>query len=124
MNDPVIAQMHAYNAQDVDAFCACCHDDIVIEDGNGHVLSRGLESLRARYASMFARQPSQCAELVARMRIGPWCIDDQRVTGGAAGPLRAVAIYRVHDGRIASVRLLSELDESRCIVPVVAPTTA
>jgi hypothetical protein len=110
MNDPVITQMHAYNTQDLDAFCACCHDEILIEDGNGVVLSSGMDTLRARYASMFAQHPSHRAELVARMCIGPWVIDEERVTGRGAEPLRAVAIYRVLGGKIASVRLLSDGD--------------
>lgn len=110
MTDPVAAQLDAYNAQDIDGFCASYQDDVVIEDGNGKVLSTGVDVLRTRYAAMFARYPNNRAELVARMRIGPWVVDEELVTGRGPVPLRAIAVYRVIEGKIASVRFLAESD--------------
>ena len=110
MTDPVASQLAAYNAQDIDGFCACYHDDVVIEDGNGKVLSTGVDTLRTRYGALFVQHPNNRAELVARMRIGPWVIDEERVTGRNTAPLRAIAIYQVLEGRIASVRFLAESD--------------
>jgi hypothetical protein len=110
ITDPVEAQLVAYNAQDIDAFCACYHDDVQIEDGNGTVLSTGIAALRKGYAEMFARHPENRAAVVQRMRIGPWVIDEEQVTGRGGPALHAVAIYRLRDGRIASVRFLGTGD--------------
>lgn len=108
MHDPVSEQVDAYNAQDIDRFCACYHDDVVIEDGDGTVRSTGIETMRIAYGSMFARYPDIRAEILSRIRIGPWVIDEERVTGRTAEPMRAIAIYRVRDGKIASVRFLTD----------------
>jgi hypothetical protein len=120
MTDPVAKQLDAYNSQDIDSFCACYHDDVAIEDGNGVVLSTGVDILRTRYGAMFAQHPNNRAELVARMRVGPWVVDEELVTGRGPAPLRAIAIYRVHDGKIASVRFLVESDQPRQTAPAVA----
>jgi hypothetical protein len=108
--DPVAAQLAAYNAQQLDAFCACYRDDVVVESGDGTVRSRGIAAFRARYAELFARFPQNRAALVARMRIGPWVVDEELVTGRGGPPMRAVAVYRLQQGRIASVRFLSADD--------------
>jgi hypothetical protein len=110
MTDAVEAQLVAYNAQDIEAFCACYHDDVCIEDGNGVVLSTGIAVFRQKYAALFARHPANRVEVVQRMRIGPWVIDEEQVTGRGGPALRAVAVYRLRDGRIASVRFLAEGD--------------
>jgi hypothetical protein len=110
MNDAIEAQLAAYNAQDLDAFCACYQDDVRVEDGHGAVLYAGIATLRQKYAALFARHPENRAAVVQRMRIGPWVIDEEQVTGRGGHDLRAVAIYLVKDGRIASVRFLAEAD--------------
>ena len=48
-------QLAAYNAADLDAFCACYHEDVVVLDDDGSESLRGAEAFRARYAPMFAR---------------------------------------------------------------------
>ena len=110
MTDPIEAQLAAYNAQDLDAFCACYHDDVGVEDGHGTVLTEGIAAFRQRYAAVFARYPDNRAAVVQRMRVGAWVVDEEQVTGRGGPALHAVAIYRVRDGRIASVRFLSEGD--------------
>jgi hypothetical protein len=110
MTDAIEAQLAAYNAQDLDAFCACYHDDVRVEDGNGTVLSTGIEVFRQKYAALFAREPANRAAVVQRMRIGPWVIDQERITGRSGPDLHAVAIYRLREGRIACVRFLVDGD--------------
>jgi hypothetical protein len=110
MSDPIEAQLAAYNAQDLDAFCACYHDDVRVEDGHGVVLSTGIATFRQKYATVFARYPTNRAVVVHSMRIGSWVIDEEQVTGRGGPALHAVVIYRVRDGRIASVRFLGEDD--------------
>jgi len=110
MADAIEAQLAAYNAQDLDAFCACYHDDVRVEDGNGTVLSTGIAVFRQKYAALFAREPANRADVVQRMRVGPWVIDEERVTGRSSPDLHVVALYRLRGDRIAFVRFLVEGD--------------
>ena len=68
MDDPVAAQVDAYNRQDVDAFCACYADDVVVEDARGKRLFEGVAAMRDGYARMFERYPANRAEILARIR--------------------------------------------------------
>jgi hypothetical protein len=108
--DPVDTQLAAYNAQDLAAFCDCFHDDVIVEDGYGNCLSQGLRPFRANYEALFLRYPLNHARLLARMRIGPWVIDEEEVSGRGGEPFHVVVQYRLHEGRIASVRFLDEND--------------
>ena len=110
MDDPVQAQLDAYNAQDVDAFCACYHDDVVMEDGHGHRRGQGQDFLRSTYAQLFARFPANRARVVKRMRVGPWVVDEEEVTGRSEQPLHVIAVYLVREGKIATVRFLRPED--------------
>ena len=99
------AQLDAYNAKDLEAFCACYHPDVLIEDGRGQPLVQGMEELRAFYAKRFAL-PLLHAELVGRLTAGPWVADQERIVGIGPEPVHAIACYLVEDGRIRRVRML------------------
>lgn len=104
--NPVDAQLAAYNAQDVDAYCACFAEGIVIEDGAGKVISQGQAVMRENYARMFAAYPENRCEILHRIAVGDYVIDHERITGRGPEPLYAIAIYRVADGLIQHVRFL------------------
>lgn len=101
--DVVERQVEAYNAQDIDAFCACYAEDCVIADLNGAVRQRGRAQLRERYAAMFAQYPENRARIVKRIALGDVVIDHEDVRRSAELRLEAVAIYTVKQGRIARV---------------------
>ncbi|SHE61369.1 nuclear transport factor 2 family protein [Streptoalloteichus hindustanus] len=98
-------QLDAYNAHDLDAFCATYHPAVVIEDGFGQVVLTGMAELRRSYADRFAR-PDLHAELVGRLAVGPWVVDQERVTGLEVEPVHAIASYLVRDGVIVRVRMV------------------
>jgi len=98
------AQLHAYNAQDLDAYCAFFTEDVVVADLNGAVTTEGLAAYRQRYAGAFAQFPQNKAELLGRMVIGDTVIDHERVSRGPEGPVFEVAaIYSFNGDRIARV---------------------
>jgi hypothetical protein len=100
-------QVAAYNEHDVDVFVACYATDVVIEDASGTTLLSGREQMRDHYAGIFERLPDLHAEIVSRIRVGRYVIDEERVTGRRAGDLHAVAVYRLDgDGLIDRVRFL------------------
>jgi hypothetical protein len=107
MTDAIERQLIAYNARDVDGFVACYAEDVVIEDAEGTVLMSGREAMRERYARAFASFPNVRAEIVSRIRIGSYVIDEERLIGRSDGDDRAVAIYRIAaDGSIDRVRFI------------------
>ena len=107
MDDAVERQVRAYNAQDVEGFVACYAEDVVIEDADGNVLMSGRDDMRESYGRRFAEFPNLRAEIVTRIRVGSYVIDEERVTGGPGGNVHAVAIYRLNgDGWIDRVRFL------------------
>ncbi len=92
--DTVERQLRAYNAHDADEFASCYARDVVIEDIDAHVLMSGRDAVRERYASLFAAAPTLHAEVVTRIRVGAYVIDEERATGSPHGDIHAVVIYR------------------------------
>jgi len=98
------AQLDAYNAQDLDAYCGFFTEDVVVADLNGVVTTEGLAAYRERYAGAFAQFPQNKAELLGRIVIGDTVIDHERVIRGPQGPVFEVAaIYTFRGGKIARV---------------------
>jgi hypothetical protein len=100
----VQAQLDAYNAQDLDAYCGYFADDIIVADLNGAITTQGAAAYRERYANAFAQFPQNRADLVSRMVLGATVIDHERVFRSPdAEPFEVAAIYTVAGDRIARV---------------------
>ncbi len=108
VDDPVSAQLEAYNARDLDAFLACYTEDCVAEDGAGARLMTGKAEMRTRYKALFDASPALHAKIVHRTRIGRYVLDVEEISGRVPDLRRAVAIYRLDAGLIAHVRFLRE----------------
>jgi uncharacterized protein (TIGR02246 family) len=102
-------QLDAYNAQDLEAFCACFADDCVLAEYNGAVTGEGAEALRARYRTLFADYPDNRARLINRIVVGDVVVDHEDIARTRNGArFRAAAMYTVRDGRIARVDFVRE----------------
>jgi hypothetical protein len=102
--DLVQAQLEAYNAQDLDAYCAFFAEDVVVADLNGAVTTQGREAYRARYAGVFEQFPQNRAELLGRMVCGKVVIDHEKVVRSPGGEsFEVIAIYTLADGKIVRV---------------------
>ena len=108
--DVVAAQVNAYNARDLERFLECYAPDATIEDGSGKVLMRGREAMRSLYGQLFAQSPELRCEIRQRIRVGPYVVDEESVSGfhldGFPTEVHAAAVYRVEGDLIAHVRLL------------------
>jgi hypothetical protein len=105
--DAVERQVRAYNEGDLEEFVACYAEDVVFEDGDGNALMSGRAEMRERYGRLFASAPSLHGEIVTRIRVGSYVVDEERITGRPDGEVHAVAIYRLDgDGLIDRVRFL------------------
>jgi hypothetical protein len=101
---PVQRQLDAYNAHDLKRFVAEYADDIVVfrPPGLEAVLS-GKQAFAAHYANHRFNLPDLRATVVNRIVCGQVVVDHEQVTGLPGGPLSAVAVYQIKDGKIAAV---------------------
>ncbi len=72
------AQLRAYNAHDLDAFCACYDPEVRVLEADGRESLRGMEAFRARYAALFQGWEEVGAEVDQRIVAPPHAIDDER----------------------------------------------
>lgn len=100
-------QVNAYNDRNLERFAACFADDVVVGElgASGAVeRMRGKENLRQRWGALFDAAPELHCEITNRIVNRDVVIDHERVTGiPGRDVVRAIAVYRVVDGRIASV---------------------
>ncbi|MGE3789183.1 MAG: nuclear transport factor 2 family protein [Hyphomonadaceae bacterium] len=102
--DTVQRQFDAYNAQDIEAFCATYADDCLIARYSGETLQAGKDAIRARYAKTFGDYPKNRAWSVNRIVHGDVVIDHEKGERSPGGPVfEAIVIYTVKDGQIVRV---------------------
>jgi hypothetical protein len=98
------AQLEAYNAQDLDAYCSFFAEDVKVADLNGAVTCEGIAAYRAKYAQTFKDFPKNRADLLSRMALGNTVIDHERVDRGNGSPtFEVAAIYTFAGDKIARV---------------------
>jgi uncharacterized protein (TIGR02246 family) len=101
--DLVQRQLDAYNAQDLEAFCACFAADCVLAELNGAVTQQGMAAIRQRYKTLFDTYPENRAALVNRVVVGDVVIDHEDIVRSPSERINAAAIYTVKNGLIARV---------------------
>jgi hypothetical protein len=107
MEDPVVNQLLAYNARDVDKFITYFSDDVIVEDGMGAILISGKTKLYDKYKIMFASFPHLHCEVVKSMRVGVFAIDEEMISGREDIPIHCIVMYRVStDNLIELIRIL------------------
>jgi len=105
---PVIAQLEAYNNQDIEKFIVNFAKNCVVEDGEGNVLMTGRTIMYESYKRMFEASPELHCHLSSRIVVGNYVIDEERVTGRMGNPEEGhvVAVYRIENEKIVHVRFL------------------
>lgn len=98
--DVVQAQLDAYNAQDLDAFCGCFAEECVLAELNGEHATAGLPAIRERYAALFRQYPGNHARLVNRIAVGDVVVDHEDIERAPGLRLELAMIYTVRDGKI------------------------
>lgn len=97
-------QLDAYNAKDLDAFCACYSPDVqVFRMPATEPVTRGLTAFRDRYRAGPFSQPQVQAEVRTRVVMGSKVLDHEFVHGRGAEPQQVFALYEVADGLICTV---------------------
>ncbi len=99
-------QLAAYNAADLDAFCACYAADVRVLDAEGAVTVEGAEAFRERYRPMFERG-NFGATVATRVGVGDHAVDHEhywRVVDGERVEGEVMVRYSARDGVIATVQ--------------------
>lgn len=111
--DPVAivqGQVEAFNARDLDRFVSFFGTDVVLDDGDGRVIAQGHDALCALYGQLFAQSPVLHVEILQRIHVGSYVIDEEEISGfvfeGFPTELHVAEIFRVEGGTIARVRTL------------------
>jgi hypothetical protein len=105
--DLVARQLAAYNAQDLDGHCACFAPDVVVSNLGEAANLEGIEAYHARYQGVFAQFPQNRAEVLARIVLGSFAVDHERVwRSPETAPFEVLAIYTVTGESISHVRFV------------------
>lgn len=104
-------QLEAYNAKDIDAFCACYADDVQVLGENGEVQISGIEDFRSSYGPMFEGYALIEAFILSRMTLGPHLVERElwRRRKSDAGPIQEGEVlvrYTARGEKIAVVQFL------------------
>lgn len=109
-SDLIDAEVAAYKARDVERFLTYFSPDVRLMDASGKVLIEGAETLRKYYGPLFANSPNLGVTIVARIVVGQFVIDHERIEG-MVSPSRppsfeAVCISRIEDGHITVMQFV------------------
>ncbi len=99
-------QLEAYNRHDIEGFLKTYSQDIKLYDFPDKELSTGQDAMRQTYGKLFEREPNLKATIAKRIVQGDYVIDHEEVNFGGQKS-KAVAIYRVKDGKITAVWFLN-----------------
>ena len=103
----------AYNAQDVDAYCALMTEDACEANYRGAVLREGREGTRKGLAEAFARWPQNRAEIREKQTIGDYVLFREFVTRGPSTdgsppvePFEVIAVYSFEGDKCSRVEFI------------------
>jgi hypothetical protein len=94
----------AFNTRDVDRVTACFSKDAIMQDDSGSVFAEGQDAIRAHFGRFLPQSPNVYSEILNRIHVGSWVVQEEHVTGLVVGePIPEFYIpsaYRVVDGKI------------------------
>lgn len=104
-------QLAAYNASDLDAFCACYHPEVVVMDAEEQI-AQGLTDFRERYRGLFEGFQFG-AEVSKRLDAGGHCVDYEtwwRIDPGTGVRSEGLVLvrYTLRDDTIGWVQFFRE----------------
>jgi putative hydrolase of HD superfamily len=109
--DVVDAQIEAYRARDVDRFLSHYADDASVVMFDGTAMFASKQIMREAYGKLFADSPDLDVTVAGRMTDGEFVVDEEHLSGfhfaDMPTDLVSVAVYRVKDGKIARLMLLT-----------------
>ena len=76
---------------------------------DGEVLAAGRDEIRALFSDAYERNPTLHYEIQTRIEVGPFVIDEERISGFSDGrePVRSAISYRIEGGFVTEVRFFA-----------------
>jgi hypothetical protein len=105
--DAVERYLAAYNTGNEAHLVACLSPTAVLSDATGRVLVEGAEAIGRRMAEVFAHYPDGRATVMGRQVAGPWVLDHHGTTYGGGANEETVLCFRVDNGFIDRLVLLT-----------------
>jgi hypothetical protein len=100
-------QLIAYNAHDIDDYCALFAEDATVSMlATGETICDGLGGIRDFYAKRFTDNPRLHCMVHQHMDGADFAIDRETVSGLPSGDLHIIAIYEVREGLIHSLKFI------------------
>ncbi len=96
-------QLNAYNLRNIDAFLEPYADSVELYIFPDRLIGKGKAQMRNNYETMFIQFKDLHCEVTKRMVQGNTIIDHESVTGISPNLLKAVAIYKIENNKIAKV---------------------
>lgn len=102
----VDSQVEAYNAHDLEAFCAWYGEDIKIWNlGEAAPFIASMADLKVVYGGKFENKALR-TRIVNRIAMGKYVIDHERITGVVPQPAEATVVYEVEGELIRRVYIM------------------
>jgi hypothetical protein len=99
-------QLRAYNARDIDAYCALFAEDArICRLNQDQPVANGIDEIRKYYTARFQNPNLQCV-VTSRMLLADFVIDYESVLGVGEGTLQVIAIYEVRYSQIQSLHIV------------------
>lgn len=105
---PVINQLTAYNSRNINDFIKNFSSDCLVEDAQGNIIMQGHTQMYESYQKMFAASPNLNCQIISRIVVGNYVLDEENVTGrnGNSDMSHVVAIYKIENNLITHVRFI------------------
>ncbi|PQJ80873.1 hypothetical protein BTO18_02535 [Polaribacter porphyrae] len=98
-------QLKAYNNRDIDAFLKPFSKNVKVYRFPDKLNYEGIEKMRENYASFFKNTPDLHCKILKRIVYQDKVIDHELVTANG-NTFKAVAIYTMKNGKIATVTFM------------------
>ncbi len=108
--DLVQAQIDAYHDHDLERCMSFYAPNVVVKDADGTILMDGSDAVRAQYETSMATHPNLHYDILNRIALGSYVIDEEHVTGyspGGPAEARAALVYRFEGDLISEILILS-----------------
>lgn len=96
-------QLNAYNARNMEAFLAPYSDSVELFEFPNVPYSKGKDEMRKAYKGMFEQVKELHCKVAERIVEGNTVIDHEYVTGIGGQTLKAIAVYKIENGKIQKV---------------------
>lgn len=93
-------QVDAYNAQDLEVFLSTFHPEVEFIEWPDRLAMRGHEAFRACYGALWASSPRLRADILNRIVIGRFVIDQELLVNHADGVRPALAVIYEMQGEL------------------------